>query len=379
MDDLRARIEAVARDAGVSRIGVATVEPFVDVEAALRERRRQGMSARLGFTFRDPSRATDVRRSLPWAERLVVGARPYLPEAGHPGGRRPGEGRIARFAVDDSYLPLRRGLEAVAGLLRSEGHRAELLVDDSRLVDRAAAVRAGVGWWGKNTMVLAPGDGPWLLLGSVVTDARLEPDRPMRRDCGRCEACLPACPTGALVAPGVLDARRCIAYWLQAPGSIPRHLRGAIGDRFYGCDDCLEACPPGRKPLTGTAGRRGLVDLRWVLSASDDELLAAFGRFYIPRRNPDILRRNALVALGNGGDEADAEVVDRYLDHPDPMLRVHAVWALGRLAPSALTLRLSRLLEDPAPEVVDEVREFLAAGSEAGMETFRPSRSSEAS
>ena len=142
------------------------------------------------------------------------------------------------------------------GCWQAAGHRAAVLCDDSRLVDRAAAVRAGVGWWGKSTMVLAPGHGPWLLLGSVVTDASLPPDTPMARDCGTCAACLPACPTGALVAPGVLDARRCLAALAQSPGAIPREFRRAMGDRLYGCDDCLEACPPGQRARLAARRRR---------------------------------------------------------------------------------------------------------------------------
>ncbi len=370
MGELRARIDAVAAGAGLAGLGVASVEPFTETEAALRERRRTGMSARLGFTFRDPARATDIRRSFPWAERLVVASYPYLPAAGSPGPGRPGQGRIARFAVGDFYVPLRRALAAVADVLREAGHRAEVLVDDSRLVDRAAAVRAGVGWWGKNTMVLAPGEGPWLLLGSVVTDALLEPDEPMRRDCGRCEACLPACPTGALVAPGILDARRCLAYWLQAPGAIPRDLREPMGDRFYGCDDCLEACPPGRRSVVTAGEGRGRVDLGWVLAATDAELLETFARFYIPRHDPNILRRNALVAVGNVGGRELVPVVIGYLDHPDPNLRSHAVWALGRLDPAALEVHAERLAADPAPEVEEELRAWRSGHPVATPEGF---------
>ena len=149
-----------------------------------------------------PGPPTLGRRS-PGRESLVVAAHAYLPASGNPGPASPGTGRVARFATADHYRPLRAGLGALAGVLQAAGHRAEVLCDDSRLVDRAAAVRAGVGWWGKSTMVLAPGHGPWLLLGSVVTDASLPAGRPhgprLRR---RATACLPACPTGALVAPG---------------------------------------------------------------------------------------------------------------------------------------------------------------------------------
>ena len=209
---------------------------------------------------------------------------------------------MARFATANHYDPLRTGLAALAGVLEVAGFRTEIRCDDSRLVDRAAAVRAGVGWWGKSTMVLAPGHGPWLLLGSVVTDAVLPADSPMVRTCGTCEACLPACPTGALVAPGVLDARRCLAALAQSPGTIPREFRRAWGDRLYGCDECLEACPPGRQGLAGGSGPGGgRVDLAEVLGSDDASLLRRFGHFYLPGRDARYLRRNALVALGNSG------------------------------------------------------------------------------
>jgi epoxyqueuosine reductase len=180
-------------------------------------------------------------------------------------------------------------------------------------------------------MVLSPKFGPWLLFGSVVTDAQLEPDQPMTRDCGTCSACLPACPTGALVAPGVLDARLCLAAWAQAPGIIPEPFRELMGDRLYGCDDCSEACPPGRPLLRRATKRRGRVDLEWLLRASDDRLLAAFGHWFIPRGQADVIRRNGLIAAGNSGREELARVVAPHTAHPNPMVAEHARWALHRL------------------------------------------------
>jgi epoxyqueuosine reductase len=251
---------------------------------------------------------------------------------------------VARAAVEDAYAPLRRGLALVAGVLEESGWRAEVLCDDGRLVDRAAAVRAGLGWWGKNTMVLAPGFGPWVLFGSVLTDAGLEPDSPMSRDCGSCQACLPACPTGALVAPGILDARLCLAAWAQAPGLVPEAIRVAMGDRIYGCDDCSEACPPGRRLLERSRDVRGRVDLGEVLTIADAALLDRFGHWFIPGRRPDLIRRNALIAAGNSGDPSLVRSVAAYAAHPDPVLQAHARWALSRLGgPGARAV-----LQDPA-------------------------------
>ncbi|HEX7100345.1 MAG TPA: tRNA epoxyqueuosine(34) reductase QueG [Acidimicrobiia bacterium] len=358
--DLRARAIQAGLAAGLDQIGVAGAEPFDDVRQALEARLASGAAGRLRFTFKDPTRATDVRRSFPWARRLVVGIRSYLPEAGT-APRRPGHGRIARFAVGDPYPPLRHGLEAIAEVLRQAGAQAEVLVDDDRLVDRGAAVRAGVAWWGKSTMAITPGLGPWFVIGSVVTDAELDVDEPMRRGCGTCDACLPACPTGALVAPGVLDARRCLAAIAQSPGVIPREFREAMGDRLYGCDDCLDACPPGTRLRIRSAAERGSVDLRWVLEAADETLLSRFSHFYIPRRSPRFLRRNALVAMGNDGDPGLLQIVAFHAGHPDWLLRAHAVWALARIGGEAVRPLLEQLrARERHPDVRAELEAELA-------------------
>ena len=312
-------------------------------------RRVGGESGRLRFTYADPGMATDIRRSFPWAVRLVVGATTYLPGAGNPGLPRPNHGRIARFATSDHYEPLRQALDAVGDVLRAAGHQAEVLIDDNRLVDRAAAVRAGIAWWGKSTMALTPKYGPWTLIGSVATDADLPVTIPMQRDCGTCVACIPACPTGALDQEGTLDATRCISYWAQMPGVIPKTIRQAWGDRLYGCDACLDACPPGRRWSAVAADGEGRVDLLAVLAGSDEGLLSTFARFYIPRNDPDYVRRNALVALGHCGTAESVPLVAGYLTSNRPMLRFHAAWSLGRIGgPEGLAV-----LADAAPAETD--------------------------
>jgi epoxyqueuosine reductase len=234
----------------------------------------------------------------------------------------------------------------VADRLRGDGWRARVVCDDNGLVDRAAAHRAGLGWYGKNTLLLLPGLGSWFVLGSVVTDAPLTvpDDQPAPADhgtgCGRCTRCLDACPTGALVAPGVLDAGRCLAWLVQAPGAFPEEYREALGDRIYGCDDCQEVCPINRTadrhrpPTAAESDTRATVDLAGMLTATDQALLEAHGRWYIARRDPQVLRRNALVALGNVGDGTDPSTVAalrRHLGGGDPLLAEHAAWAARRL------------------------------------------------
>jgi len=345
------------RQAGLVAVGVADVEPFDDVRVVLEERRAAGLAADMQFTYRNPGRSTDPARSMGEVRSLVVGAWPY------PGGALPSPppgapvGRVARYATDDHYAGLRRALGAMASVLEGAGHRTRVLADDNALVDRAAAHRAGIGWWGRNANLLVPGHGSWVVLGSVLTDAELpRTPAPVPDGCGPCRRCVDACPTDAIVGPGVIDARRCLAWLVQAPGSLPRQYRVALGDRVYGCDDCQEVCPPGRRPSDEDLADAGSwVDLVAMCDATDDELLARHGRWYVAERNPDHLRRNALVALGNVADPADpavARVVASHLAHPSSMVRAHAVWAARRLGRTDL---LVHLVDGDAPEVAAEL------------------------
>lgn len=354
-----AEVARVGKNAGLDRVGVTSADSFAAVLDEMNDRSASGLSGKLRFTYKDPALATDIRLSFPWAERLVVGVRSYLPEAGQ-APIRAGHGRVARFAVDDPYVPLKAGLQEMADLLVVAGFRAEVLADDDRLVDRAAAVRAGVGWWGKSTLVITPGLGPWFVVGSVVTDAPLEVDSPMMRGCGSCDACLPACPTGALVEPGVLDARRCLAAIAQTGGVVPREWRSSMGDRLYGCDDCLDACPPGVRLSIRSSDQRGSVELGWVLTAADRTLMERFSHFYLPGRSPRVLRRNALVAIGNDGDERFVPLVAAHVGHHDWLLRAHAVWALARIGgPGVRAVLEFQAQRERTPEVLDELRHEL--------------------
>ena len=312
-----------------ARIGVTDTSPFPQVEAEIRQRNESGAAGSLGFTYRSPSVSTAPVVSFPWATSIVVVAVPYLDEGDGVGGpdEASGSRSVARFADRDRYDGLRRVLDELARVIEESGHRCEVLYDDDRLVDRAVAVRAGIAWWGKSTMVLAPGLGPWFLIGSVVTDARYLPTEPMTRSCGTCSACIPACPTGAIVEPGVLDARRCLAAIFQSRGAIPVEVRHAAGGRVYGCDECLVACPPGDAALNALHAAP-TVDPSEVLRLSDVELDSRFAHWYVPSRNMRFIRRNALVAVGNLGRSDDVNLVAGYLGHPDPLLRQHAAWAL---------------------------------------------------
>jgi epoxyqueuosine reductase len=204
-----------------------------------------------------------------------------------------------------------------------------VLIDDNRLVDRAAAARAGVGWRGRSTMVLTPGIGPWVLLGSVVTDAALDETSPMRRGCGKCVACIPACPTGAITSDG-LDARLCISTWLQTSGPIPRWIRPLIDRRIYGCDDCLTSCPPGFPAMARVDTGANSMSFAELLGLNDRELVERFAWFYIPHRDARFVRRNLLVAAGNSEESEAVGPILAHFTHRSSLVRGHAYWALAR-------------------------------------------------
>jgi epoxyqueuosine reductase len=365
----------LGRTAGLAAVGVASAEPFEAAREEIERRRDAGLHGGMAFTFRNPTRSTDPRRALPDARALVVGARRY--DQPTPAGPPPGvaAGRVAMYAWDDHYAALRDALTEVATALRDDGWQAIVLADDNALVDRAAAERAGLGWFGKNANILLPGQGSWFVLGSVLTDAPLAPTgHPVPDGCGSCTRCVEGCPTGAIIAPGVVDARRCLAWLVQAPGTFPHEHREALADRIYGCDDCQEVCPPNRL-VTRRASSAGAsaprhphawVDLIDMLDAGDDELLERHGRWYIPQRDPAYLRRNALLALANVADPAlpeVARVVADALAHPTAVVRSHAVWAARRLGLDHL---LEAVHDDPDPSVRDELAHPVPASRGTG-------------
>jgi len=350
-DELR----AIGLGAGLDAVGITTAEPWHDARQRLEERKGAGLHGGMSFTYRNPARSTDATRALPGATTIVVGALGYrrTPPASLPAELGP-TGRVGAYAWIEHYAPLRLALKTVADHLKADGWRARVLVDDNSLVDREAAHRAGIGWFGKNANLLLPDRGSWFVLGGVVTSAPLPAASPADRvpdGCGPCRRCLDGCPTGAIVAPGVVDARRCLSWLLQIDGDLPRDYREAVGDRLYGCDDCQEVCPPNKRlgpPPPAEPDAVAELPVLDLLTATDDALLARHGRWYIPRRDPDHLRRNALVVLANTArrDDVDAgAAVERYLGHANPLLRGHAAWAARRLGRADL---LAGREDDPA-------------------------------
>lgn len=346
------KLSAIAVASGASVAGVASIEPFDEALRGLRHSLSQGRSGPLRFTYDEPVTATDLRTSFPWARSMMVVGVDYLPRAHMPHSNG---AIVGRFATSDHYEPVRLVTDAIATALIGFGARAEILIDDNRLVDRAAAVRAGIGWRGRSTMVLAPFHGPWMLLGSVVTDAELAPSAPMRRDCGTCVACIPACPTGAIDDQG-LDARRCLSTWLQTPGSLPHWIRPLLGRRIYGCDDCLASCPPGFRALQAQQGPASPLPFAELLALDDHAMLERFPWWYVPRRDARYMRRNILVAAGNSSDSAVVTAIAAHLHHRSSMIRGHAAWSLARLlGRDGRQALLEALEEETAPEAREEI------------------------
>ncbi len=210
-----------------------------------------------------------------------------------------------------------------------------MLVDANQHVDREAAARSGVGFYGKNTMLITRRHGSWVVLGTIVSDVELEPTPPLEPGCGSCRLCVDACPTGALDEPGTLDATKCLSYWTQAPAPIPAGYRAELGAQVYGCDICQDVCPWNR----GVERRRGQlepeagghVDLVEWLERDGRALVAELDRLYVPRKDPRWLRRNAAVALGNVGGGEHLDVLRRAAEDGDEIVAEHASWALERI------------------------------------------------
>ena len=334
-----------ALELGIEELGVCQAEHYAGAEAIIRDRRERGLFADMHFTMARPEVSCHPERLVDGAVSVISAALCYwAPDAPPPDVDRP-TGRLARYTRGDAYTALAERLEQIAQRLLDAGFQARVLVDSNHHVDREAAIRSGVGFSGKHTVVITRRHGSWVVLGTLVTDAPLEPTLPMRPGCGTCTACIDACPTDALVdqAGGELDATRCITYWTQSRRSIPLDVREAMGDRAYGCDICQDACPWNRGVQARRAGAPAepwAVDLVGWLERSDQELDEEWQRLYVPRRRMKFLRRNAIVVIGNSGRQQDAALVAPFLDHEDEHLREHAIWALrqlgGPLAQAAL-------------------------------------------
>src|ERR671936_794279 len=326
-----AELERLAEELGLDVVGAAPAQSYETTERHIRERRARGLFADMRFTMAQPEVSCHPETLLAGACTVVSAALCYYA----PAPPTPlGHGRLPRYTWTDAYAELRERLDAIG---RALGGSYRVLVDANQHVDRAGAARSGVGFYGKNTMLITRRFGSWVVLGTLVTQRDLEPMPPLALDCGSCTRCIDACPTGAPDHPGVLDSTRCLSYWTQAPGAIPERYRAELGAQVYGCDICQDVCPWNRGVEKRRAGvelpeeAEPVVSLLDWLEAPDEELRERYERLYFPRNDARYLKRNALVAAGNSGDPALAGAVGSHCDDPDEMLREHARWAAERL------------------------------------------------
>ena len=368
--ELRRMVDQVAAECGFDLVSVASAEKFTDDrDAALRRIDDGLMDGLLWFTKSRVRRGADPQELLPGARSIVsVGWNYY---AGAEPETAAGQGLIARYARGRDYhrvmkRRMRRMTLELSHRLGS-GFAARWYVDDGPMLDRAAAARAGLGWFGKNGNILNSRYGSWLLLGQIITDLPLTPDAPLRKTCGQCARCIPACPTDAIIAPYVVDNRRCISYLtIEHKGAIPLELRPAMGNWVFGCDICQEVCPVNRK-AKATAdpnfGRRDLssVDLIELLDMSEDTFRQRFAGTPVMRAKRVGMQRNACIALGNLGDPEALPALVRALRFAAPLVRQHAAWALGRIggADARAALTAAGATEDD-PAALAEIELALA-------------------
>jgi epoxyqueuosine reductase len=361
--DLTAALKSRATALGFCAIGITSADPFEEAEAAAARRTAEGLMD--GLTWWSEARvhaSANPRRATPDARTVIALAFPSpSPLAGEDRGggslgRDGPRGRIAAYALGRDYHEvLVERMQPLLAMLRERGYTAKTYVDHGWMLDRAAAARAGVGWLGKNTNLLIPGIGSNVMLAEIVTSAPLDTDAPLKKNCGGCDACLRVCPTGALVAPGVLDNRRCISFWtIEHRGVIPLDIRPMIGDWIFGCDLCQEICPVNARPAAPDPNARAAFGPAIEARPRLEELLrldeAAFRRRFresaLWRTRRAGLLRNVCIALGNVADRGSVPALAGALDDPEPLVRGHAAWALGRLggmiARAALTRALSR-------------------------------------
>ncbi len=386
-------LDLVRREAlalGFCAVGVTSVDRLTEDGDRLRGWLALGYQGAMQYLTvpgrETPSQLLECARSIV-SVALDYGERsPDEPEDGSDEPR----GRIARYALGPDYHGLVKArLRQLADRLASRLGRtvvARPCVDTAPLLERGAAERSGLGFVGKNTLLIIPGVGSTVVLGELLVDLELPRGTPLRRRCGRCTACLDACPTGALVSPYLLDARRCISYLtIEHRGAIPRDLRAGIGDRIYGCDICQNVCPwnRGRRANAGasapaaSAPPRLFVPPNPKLIALLEQRSGDYRRLVrgtaLGRASREQLARNAAIALGNSGSPAALGPLSRALtSNPSPVIRGHAAWALGQLPESDAEGVLERAASaDSDPEVRSECLAALAFFRQAG----RPWRS----
>ena len=342
------RIKARAAEVGFALCRITTADPPPH-HADYRNWIDNGFAGQMGYLERQEPKRGDLDAVLPGARSVVCLALNYACEDGMPGSGEGVErrGMVARYArFDDYHETMWRRLEALLESILewSPGSTGKVYCDTGPVTERDLAMRAGIGWIGKHTNLISRELGNWFFLGEIVVDIDLGVDPPETPHCGTCTRCIPACPTGAIVSPYNLDARRCISYLtIELKGSIPEELRPLIGARIYGCDDCLAVCPWNKfarasadlavKPRADLEAP----DLLELLALDEDAFRERFRHSPIRRTKRRGLLRNVCVALGNVGDASVIPALQHAAEtDPEPLVREHARWAVDRIEERAL-------------------------------------------
>ena len=333
---MKTELAALATTLGFELCRIARCQPPPHA-AEFRAWLDEGRAGDMTWLARNADRRTDPQEVLPGARSVVVLAVNYF-QRGESSVPR-SMGRIARYAWGDDYHEvIEKKLRVLDEWLTARGGRQRCYVDTGPVLERDFAALAGAGWHGKSTMLIHPQLGTWFFLAEILTTLDLEADAPLPDRCGRCTRCIDACPTAAITAPHQLDARRCISYLtIEHKGAIPEELRPLMGDRIYGCDDCLEACPWNRFAQAGRetafAAREFVHDwtLRDFLALDDAGFRALFQKSPIKRIKRRGFLRNVCVALGNVGTADDLPALEVAARDPEPLIAEHAAWAIGRI------------------------------------------------
>ena len=350
--DLPTRIKEFARVAGFDLCGIAPVRNFGELQvfpAWIADGKHGEMNYMAARDEGGGLKRAALDRVAPWARSVVVCAINY--NTAHPYSTQPHEGGTSRgwisryaWAREDYHDAVLRRLQLVESELRGLSGAGDnpvqlrCYVDTGPIVERVYAKYAGVGWIGKNTCIINQKLGSWLFLGVILTSLELTADLPAPDRCGTCTRCIAACPTQAITAPGVLDARLCISYLtIEKRGEIPEGLREGMGRHVFGCDICQDVCPWNRKaPVSSAAefeARGGLVNpaLDWLTAMQPGEFREVFRGSPVRRAKLSGLRRNAVIAMGNSGDKKFMPTLTTLCEDPDVVVAKHAQWALGRL------------------------------------------------
>ncbi|TPL55068.1 tRNA epoxyqueuosine(34) reductase QueG [Mesorhizobium sp. B2-4-4] len=342
---LRALIDAQARRAGFEAVAVTTPDAIPLAPARLAAFVADGFHGSMGWIAETLQRRSEPSSLWPQVRSIVVLAMNYGPDH-DPRDllARRDRGAISVYAQNRDYHDVMKGrLKEIAGkIVARAGGDVKVFVDTAPVMEKPLAEAAGLGWQGKHTNLVSRQHGSWLFLGTIFTTAELVPDMPEEDHCGSCRACLDACPTGAFPAPYRLDARRCISYLtIENKEPIPHEFREAIGNRIYGCDDCLAACPWNKfAKVASEAKLAAREDLREptladLLRLDDAAFRAFFSGSPVKRIGRDRFVRNVLIAAGNSRDAALAGAVRALLADASPLVRGAAIWALARLVPEA--------------------------------------------